>query len=608
MRQRTIGGWTLGARLGHGGNAHVYSVTKDGKTAALKILRGRLTPKRLARFQDEVAAMQRCADIPGVLPIIEFHIPEPRGSEHAWLAMPRAQPIKEALLKHTLTEVVQAMRDIAQTLTVMHARGISHRDIKPENLFRRQAHWSLGDLGLADFEGKLAQTQARERIGAVHYIAPEMLNSADTSDGAPADVFSLAKTLWVLATGQAFPQPGPYDKDHPAYQMATFVTEPRASLLDPLIAAATVVEPQKRITMQQFAAELDAWLRPAPAAPPPIRLDLSAHVAELQRRHHAFASAQQRDQALQKRRNDAGLRLREKLRPLAIDVAESLRQAYFTFVTLNIDNFHYGFEINGTIPDPAGLNTELNITLSIDTSAVPEARISSRFRARRIANAQERSHALLWETQATFIESGSSESLALARLDESMRSELQHSVSVAAALAINAAEVAEGRLRAYTIWVHDPAGNPVENAQVVLVATDGTYLRDVTNQIGQAAFAPSAFKPSTVFIAHARFEAAFERFNGVEIMIRLKSSDATGSFVALRGWMDVEGFTGKVSFINDAHARKYMYADNIAINGGELQPVRIELGEPLRLTEQSVTATLIAKAVQGPAFLFDIRR
>ena len=31
--------------------------------------------------------------------------------------------------------------------------------------------------------------------------------TAARAKGAPADVFSLSKTLWVLATGQAFPFP-----------------------------------------------------------------------------------------------------------------------------------------------------------------------------------------------------------------------------------------------------------------------------------------------------------------------------------------------------------------------------------------------------------------
>jgi serine/threonine protein kinase len=169
MRKLTIGGWQLGKRIGRGGSADVYAATRKGSRAALKILR-RGSPKRLARFHDEIAAMQRCVDIPGVMRVLEFHVPGERSAERAWVAMTRAQPIKDALDRASLAQVVEAIRDVAYTLTRMHARGVTHRDIKPENLFRCAEQWSVGDFGLADFEGKLAQTQARERIGAVYYI------------------------------------------------------------------------------------------------------------------------------------------------------------------------------------------------------------------------------------------------------------------------------------------------------------------------------------------------------------------------------------------------------------------------------------------------------
>jgi hypothetical protein len=106
------------------------------------------------------------------------------------------------------------------------------------------AHRFPLDFGLADFEGKGAKTQARERIGAVHYIAPEMLNNAGESEGPPADVFSLAKTLWVLATGQTFPLPATYDIGTAAFRIGSYVNEAGTTTLDRLIATSTVFEPK----------------------------------------------------------------------------------------------------------------------------------------------------------------------------------------------------------------------------------------------------------------------------------------------------------------------------------------------------------------------------
>ena len=80
-------------------------------------------------------------------------------------------------------------------------------------------------------------------MGPIYYIAPEMLNSAATSSGMPADVFSLAKTLWVLATGQTFPLPGQYTSTQDVFRIGSYVLEEGTSSLDALIAACTSVEP-----------------------------------------------------------------------------------------------------------------------------------------------------------------------------------------------------------------------------------------------------------------------------------------------------------------------------------------------------------------------------
>ena len=95
-----------------------------------------------------------------------------------------------------------------------------------------------------NFEGKTSETARGERIGPLYYIAPEMLNSAAQADGRCADVFSLAKTLWVLATGQRFPLPGVYDTTHETFRIGSYIAEERTGALDKLIASATAFSPQ----------------------------------------------------------------------------------------------------------------------------------------------------------------------------------------------------------------------------------------------------------------------------------------------------------------------------------------------------------------------------
>lgn len=333
-RLNEIGGWRITNQLGKGGNGLVFAVNRGATSGALKISNTK-DPNRWRRFTDEIAAMKQCADIPGVLPILDTHT----GIDaRPWFVMGRATLLKTQLGRHpTLRSSVEAIRDIAHTLSRVHARGISHRDLKPENLFHFDGHWCVGDFGLVHFQGKASVTQTGERIGPVHYIAPEMLNAALQSDGRAADVFSLAKTLWVLATGQVYPLPGEYSETISAFRISSYVTVERTGALDALILAGTRFDPGSRPPMDQFAAELAAWLAPTAPSRARITLDVGQFAADLERQQTLFDAKRKRDSQIAADQQRHGLRIREALRPLAEDIAQSLRDARLDNVHVNID-------------------------------------------------------------------------------------------------------------------------------------------------------------------------------------------------------------------------------------------------------------------------------
>lgn len=165
---------------------------------------------------------------------------------------------------------VQAAADVAETLADLASKGISHRDIKPGNLYQHEGVWKVGDFGLADYPTKEALTVPGSKLGPMHFIADEMIANADRADGESADVFSLAKTLWVLAAGQNHPPGGQLRFDIPQLRLSSYVSHPRAQILDLLIERATDSDPKRRPHMDQMAKELNAWLRP------PNPADLSA--------------------------------------------------------------------------------------------------------------------------------------------------------------------------------------------------------------------------------------------------------------------------------------------------------------------------------------------
>jgi DNA-binding beta-propeller fold protein YncE len=207
--------------------------------------------------------------------------------------MPVAEPITGALeaYEDSTWEAVSAVRDIARTLAGLAERGIAHRDLKPGNLFRLNDQWVVGDFGLVDYPDKQALTRPNQKLGPAHFVADEMVNQPDTADPHPADVFSLAKTLWVLCVpGQEYPPSGQHRIEVAPATVGHWVAAPRLEHLDLLIERATALAPETRPSMAEFADELTAWLAdpPTPEAP-----DLSAAAARISALSEAGLRAKQ---------------------------------------------------------------------------------------------------------------------------------------------------------------------------------------------------------------------------------------------------------------------------------------------------------------------------
>jgi serine/threonine protein kinase len=157
-----LGQWELVDPLNTGGNAEVWKARgTNGAVAAMKILfKKDPDAEPYKRFRDEIAFLRTIGDLPGVLPILDASLPEqPSRRGPAWLAMPLATPITEALGDSPdIRRVVEAIAEIAETLATLAQKNISHRDIKPGNLYRLNEKWTIGDFGLVEYPDKEALT------------------------------------------------------------------------------------------------------------------------------------------------------------------------------------------------------------------------------------------------------------------------------------------------------------------------------------------------------------------------------------------------------------------------------------------------------------------
>jgi hypothetical protein len=259
-----FGAWTIQEFLGHGGNAEVWTArASDDKTVALKVLKSRrVDSEPYARFRQEIMALQQIGHQRGILPILDYDLPEaPARRQRAWLAMPVAEPLADALQEQSLPNIVGAIANIAKTLDVLkREHGIHHRDIKPANLYIWEGYPTISDFGLVDIPKGLDLTPKGRPLGPALFLPYEMLTDPANADPGPADVYSLAKTLWVLATDQRWPPQGEQSSVNTAISVNEFRPHPLAHQVDGLIERCTAHQPEHRPTMGEFAIDLRSWL------------------------------------------------------------------------------------------------------------------------------------------------------------------------------------------------------------------------------------------------------------------------------------------------------------------------------------------------------------
>lgn len=91
---------------------------------------------------------------------------------------------------------------LSAALQYAHEQGIFHCDVKPENiLITEQGVPKLADFGVAETVTRtLSPQEARDILGTIAYLAPEVLQGAPAD--ARADVYSLAMTIYELVAGR----------------------------------------------------------------------------------------------------------------------------------------------------------------------------------------------------------------------------------------------------------------------------------------------------------------------------------------------------------------------------------------------------------------------
>ena len=154
---------------------------------------------------------------------------------------------------------------------------------------------------------------------------------------------------------------------------------------------------------------------------------------------------------------------------------------------------------------------------------------------------------------------------------------------------------------------------PVRDAEVLMLYPNNTYREERTDIFGNADFELHAHLPMTVFCAARGLCARVAEHDATPgspafIELAMDPQPEGGSQIIANRTGDLAGIDGRLNPVLDRHDRTYLYADNVAINDGQPQPVHFKLNEPVRLTDSLGNhATLWFREMRGASCVFDYR-
>ena len=243
-----VPGYSIHGLLGRGGMAVVWLATQESlqRKVAIKILPDNSDQGFNERFVNEARFLASISH-PRVLTVHDI-AQLPDGRHYIAMEFLPGGDLQQRMGKGIApAEAIDIIRDVAQGLAVVHARGIIHRDIKPANiLFRADGVAVLTDFGIAR---TLAQdsdlTQAGLAVGSPSYSSPEQAQSKPLDQR--CDIYSLGVILLEILLKE-----NPFRADNPTQTAINHIQKPVPDLpeelriFQPLLKKMLAKSPDKR--------------------------------------------------------------------------------------------------------------------------------------------------------------------------------------------------------------------------------------------------------------------------------------------------------------------------------------------------------------------------
>ena len=241
--------------IGRGGFSRVYEALQFEfqRWVAIKVLTERLeSAEEIADFERECRLTGVLSRHPNIVTVLASALTEEQRPCIVMELFPHGSYLN--ILKRTgplgLEDLLSLAVRISGALATAHRQGMVHGDVKPQNIFRSEfGSAALGDFGIATLLHQ--RTEAAKTRLSLYYAAPELVDSGVSATSPFADQYSLAATIYTLATGLR-----PFESeagDTTGQLLARMLSEPSPRLgeefpasLDDALSQAMAREPQDR--------------------------------------------------------------------------------------------------------------------------------------------------------------------------------------------------------------------------------------------------------------------------------------------------------------------------------------------------------------------------